>query len=89
MAGTVSDFGARQMARMIDAFFDSERVIRVLLDREYHAPLREAVGALIAEDEIAPERRELVDATTPACAGRPCVRHVASHHHHVHIAVAR
>lgn len=89
VAGTVSDFGARHMARMIDAFFDSERVIWVLLDREYHAPLLEAVDALIAEGEIAPERRELFDATTPECAGRPCVRHVVSHHHHVHIAVAR
>ncbi len=86
-AGTVRNFGAEHMARMIDALFDSGHIQWVLLDHEYHAPLLAAVDALIARGVIDPTRRPLFDATTPACAGRPCVRHVVSHLHHVHIGI--
>jgi len=85
--GSVRNFGAEPMARLIDALFDSGRITWVLLDAEYHAPLLEAVDRLIALGVIAPARRPLFDATTPACSGRPCVRHVVSHYHHVHVAV--
>lgn len=86
--GTISDFGARHMARLINALFDCGKLIWVLLDREFHGPLLDAVDELIAEGVIDPDRRPYFDATSLLCDGRPCVRHVAYHHHHMHIKVA-
>ena len=75
--GAPSNFGARAMALLVGAFFESGIVSSIYLDKVLIAALRTAADALLIDGLLTTEVHAIIHSDA--------LRHVNYHHHHIHI----